>query len=268
MPNDMEKMKEARTALNARMLLLFAGIMLVLNGIMQTGRNGLGWINMAKSVEEYQMEQGDGGAGTDPETEAVSENAASEPETETVSEAAEEETEFSIGALVDQMKEAGVTTGDLKQLGYGNLIAAVFEILCGLICALFANRVDRWKYTLGAVAALLCVEVIYMLFAFSKNAMAISNLIYAILLPLVLLWSALKMRKLAKADPERIYAVEQQPRNASGRKEQGGSQGGAYARGGNAPAPGGRSLRDRAMMRPAVEPEEEEKTESGPSDEE
>ena len=53
------------------------------------------------------------------------------------------------------------------------------------------------------------VECVFLIVLAVKGALMISNLIYSLLLPLVLLWSVFRLRKLAKADPDRIYAVKQ-----------------------------------------------------------
>ena len=278
MPNDnTDKLKDAKAAINARMLLLFAGIMLVFNAFMQTGRNGMGWLNMADSVEQYMAEHPEG-SGAEPETEALLEAAAETPlteagaetameeaaQTEASSEIAEQsnaETELDIADLIGQMDAAGIEAKDLRLLGYGNLITAFFEIFCGLLCALYSNRVNRSKYTLGAAITVLVVEIVFMIFAFTKNALVITNLIYAVLLPVVLLWAALKMRKMAKADPERIYAVTpQQGRGGTGAGGRDGGQSASAGTGRNSAGTAGgagRSLRERALMRAADNSEEE-----------
>lgn len=194
-----EKLKEMRMALNARLFLLFIGIMMIVNAVTTTGRNGLSWLNLANMVTEIQT------GGTASHIEEETEPSGAMTEKVTVS----EETELDIETIAAQMEEVGVTADDLKLLGMICLITAAFEAIIGLICALLSNRVDRSKITLSAVILLLVVECVFLIVLAVKGALMISNLIYSLLLPLVLLWSVFRLRKLAKADPDRIYAVKQ-----------------------------------------------------------
>ena len=194
-----EKLKEMRMALNARLFLLFIGIMIIVNAVTTTGRNGLSWLNLANMVTEIQT------GGTASHIEEETEPSGAMTEKVTVS----EETELDIETIAAQMEEVGVTADDLKLLGIICLITAAFEAIIGLICALLSNRVDRSKITLSAVILLLVVECVFLIVLAVKGALMISNLIYSLLLPLVLLWSVFRLRKLAKADPDRIYAVKQ-----------------------------------------------------------
>ena len=194
-----EKLKEMRMALNARLFLLFIGIMMIVNAVTTTGRNGLSWLNLANMVTEIQT------GGTASHIEEETEPSGAMTEKVTVS----EETELDIETIAAQMEEVGVTADDLKLLGIICLITAAFEAIIGLICALLSNRVDRSKITLSAVILLLVVECVFLIVLAVKGALMISNLIYSLFLPLVLLWSVFRLRKLAKADPDRIYAVKQ-----------------------------------------------------------
>lgn len=194
-----EKLKEMRMALNARLFLLFIGIMMIVNAVTTTGRNGLSWLNLANMVTEIQT------GGTASHIEEETEPSGAMTEKVTVS----EETELDIETIAAQMEEVGVTADDLKLLGIICLITAAFEAIIGLICALLSNRVDRSKITLSAVVLLLAVECVFLIVLAAKGALMVSNLIYSLFLPLVLLWSVFRLRKLAKADPDRIYAVKQ-----------------------------------------------------------
>lgn len=194
-----EKLKEMRMALNARLFLLFIGIMMIVNAVTTTGRNGLSWLNLANMVTEIQT------GGTASHIAEETEPSGAMTEKVTVS----EETELDIETIAAQMEEVGVTADDLKLLGIICLITAAFEAIIGLICALLSNRVDRSKITLSAVVLLLAVECVFLIVLAAKGALMVSNLIYSLFLPLVLLWSVFRLRKLAKADPDRIYAVKQ-----------------------------------------------------------
>ena len=149
-----DRMKESKMALNGRLLLLLIGIMLVFNGITTSGRNGLGWMSLAKSVDELENE---------PETEAAESGAEAGKTEEAVESSAESEIaegqgettagetgaapELDLHVLARQMDASGITTGDLRMLGILSLIAMVFEVCVGLLCAVFSNRVDKSKIT-------------------------------------------------------------------------------------------------------------------------
>ena len=49
-----DKVKEAKRGLNARLLLLAAGIMLVVNAVSSSARTGLSWLSLADLVIEAQ----------------------------------------------------------------------------------------------------------------------------------------------------------------------------------------------------------------------
>ena len=270
-----DRIKEMRTAMNARLLLLMAGLFLVVNAVTSTGRTGLSWMGLMQLVEEYQetgtisgvselsvqdvrdtSEAEEDAAAADKKTEAgeaevpaadtkteaddaeaSSSDTEQEPETELT---AEEQAKQDMETLLSNMDELGVTVNDFRLLGIFSLIVAFVEAVVGIICAVLSNRVDKYKITLTSVIVLLATEICFMILLYTKRALALSMLINCVILPLILLWSALKMRKLAKADPERKYAVARQ----EGYERKPAPQ----------PAPK-KSLRERAMMDTRLEPE-------------
>ena len=266
-----DKLKDAKRSINARLLLLAVGIMLVVNGAISSGRTGLNWLSLAKLVTETQAEQAsdkaeataaepaelteetteaaaelkeeagkpeeasaisaegteaaETAAGSDEaaeagETAAVSEGTAEGEETAAASEAAAgtEETAatpadgtgdtFDVHTLMEEMDKAGLTVKDLRIFGIFFVIAAVLEVLVGLICALLSNRVDKSKITFTATIILVAWELIFVIFLMLRGGLMLSTLLNSLLLPAVLLWAAWQMRKMAKADPERILAVK------------------------------------------------------------
>ena len=210
-----DRLKELRMAMNGRMLLLFVGIMLIVNGITASGRTAIGWFNLEKGLSSY-IENG--GEASTPEVteagEASSEAAEAADETEAESAATQGEdvtpqTEPDLGEVLGQMNAIGLTTGDLTLFGIAALIAAIFEVGIGILCILFSNRVDKANITRKGVLALLVVEVLYMLFLFLKGALSLGTLFNALLLPAVLLWAVTRLCKLHALHPEMVYAVEQ-----------------------------------------------------------
>lgn len=239
-----EKIGLARMAINARLLLLLAGIMLILNAITQSGRMGLGYLNFADLMDKQAAVAGEkapGGAESMTErlSEAASANAAAEAAGAAAgATAAEGEAEMMTEpdpeAIATMFLEAGVTSGDMRLVGIASLVAAVFEIWVGAVCVLFSNRVNRYRVLLCATSALLIVEAIYLIILILKKSFILSAAMWSIALPLVLLWCALRFRKLSLADPERVYAIDKNQQPAPEEAAP--------------PTVSNKSLRDRAMM--------------------
>ena len=194
-----DKIKETKRGLNARLLLLAAGVMLVINSVGSSGRTGLSWLNLADLVVEWQ---------TNSAQSSVEEN---NKDVETTGE------EFDIGLFTEEMDKAGLTTTDLRSFGIIYMISAVIELLAGLVCVLFSNRVDKSKITFTAAIILAIWELVFVAFLLLRGGLMLSVLFNSILLPLILLWSSWQLRKMAQTDPKRIFAVN--PGGAPVRKE-------------------------------------------------
>ncbi len=227
-----EKMKQIKYAMNARMFLMAAGIFLIFTAVTSTGQDGLRWFGIAQVVTDYDRDVAEGKITPPPAEEETKETVSEEkPEstTETDAESAEvkAETEENSGtadtdssnkedaaqeidvpALKRDMATLGISVGDLKFLGIACFVIAIIRIFVGVICVKFSNRVDRSSITLKAVIGLAVAEVIYAAVMFLKKALFIGSLIYTFLIVGALLWGALRLRKLAKENPERVYAVE------------------------------------------------------------
>ena len=288
--------REMGSAINARLFLLVLGVMLMVNAITVSLRNGLGYVNFAGKMESILQE----GFVLEPDTQAREEiltEAASEgvsamesvtvesgiPETEELSSDAAavelQEKETAVGAqapqgqevsdedVVRNLMEQGVSAQDLRLVGILSLLQAAAELICGAICALLANRVDKSKITLMAVAGLIVIEAIVLTIQFLMGAVTLLSLLYTFLIPLILLWAVLKLRKLAKADPNRIFAVMPRKNKASG--DQASSQQATdQPKSSAAPSPSsGKSLRERAMMHVEEEETEEEEEEEEAAEE-
>ena len=95
----------------------------------------------------------------------------------------------------------------LKIAGVCFLLVGICEIVTGFLAAKDSNRVDKSKFTVKIVVALLIVEIIMEIYLYFAGLMNLGFLFTAILLPLFMLWGATRLRKVAKAEPERVYAV-------------------------------------------------------------
>ena len=264
-----EQLKEARYALNTRLFLLFLGFMLMMNALMGTSRYGRSWLQLADEVSKAQ-EQGLINL-DEPMTEEVKETeaaVASEGSTEAASERiSEASTEAAAAGTIDvkevawQMQKLGISLRDLRLMGIVYIVVSVIELLCGLICIMFSNRVNRANIVFAAVIVLLVGEMVFLIVSAMKGTLMISSLVYSVVIPCILLRQAWKLRKMAKADPDRVYVIEPAGKNAaggrggSGRKSKDDGAGSRGERRGSSQTQvsGGKSLHERAMMQAAEE---------------
>ena len=133
----------------------------------------------------------------------------------------------------------GLQSSLLMGIGICYLLMAVWEVAVGFNCAKNSNRVDRSRFTKKLVLALLIPEVIFQGTAFFLGLSPISLVFSAIVLPLFLLWGVTRLCKVAKAQPERVYAVDNS-KNKAKRQAQAAPK---------------KSIRERAALQARVEDE-------------
>lgn len=133
----------------------------------------------------------------------------------------------------------GLQSSLLMGIGICYLLMAVWEVAVGFNCAKNSNRVDRSRFTKKLVLALLIPEVIFQGTAFFLGLSPISLVFSAIVLPLFLLWGVTRLCKVAKAQPERVYAVDNS-KNKAKRQVQAAPK---------------KSIRERAALQARVEDE-------------
>lgn len=251
-------MKQLKTAMNARMILMAAGLFLLFNAVTTTSQEGLRWFNIVHLITQYDEDVASGKIQPPAEQEEKAESVSEDTENDTVNDndssdkasdetaadqsAAESEAsaesqetagtqEIDIPALKSEMETLGITLSDLRLMGIACYVMTLIRIFAGVVCVRFSNRVDRAGITLKTVIGLIAVEIIYILFQFFKRALFLGSVLYTVIICGALLWGALKMKKLAEEDPERIYAVQPAARKSANVQ----------------PAPK-KSLRDKAMM--------------------
>ena len=136
------------------------------------------------------------------------------------------------------LESANVSISMIQIAAVCFVIAAIAELAVGALCAALSNRLDKAIFTVRAAALLLGVEILMQVFLFLTGLMNLSLLITSIVIPAYLLWSATRLRKLAKIYPDRKTAVntkkarEQQKKPATPVQK--------------------KSLHERAMMNEAV----------------
>lgn len=139
---------------------------------------------------------------------------------------------------VELLEKAGIGSTFLKVAGACFILDGIWEIVVGFFAAKNSNRVDKSKFTLKMIISLLVVEVLMEIYLFLTGLMNLGFLFTAILLPLVMLWGVTRLRKIAKAEPDRKFAVDP----AKNRNRQPSQQ----------PAAPKKSIRERAAMQARV----------------
>lgn len=114
-----------------------------------------------------------------------------------------------VSEYVELLETAGVSSNFLRVAGICFLLVGIYEVVTGFFAVKNSNRIDKSKFTLKMVVSLLIVEVLLQIYLFFTGLMNLGILFTAVLLPLFMLWGVTRLRKVAKADPERIYAVKQ-----------------------------------------------------------
>ena len=154
---------------------------------------------------------------------------------------------------VQLLEEAGVASNLLKVVGNCFILVGIWEVVVGIFSVKNSNRVDKSSFTLKLVISLLGVEAAMQVVLFFVGLMNLGLLFTAIILPLFLLWGATRLRKIAKAEPDRVYAVDntKNKQNQPARNQQ--------------PAPK-KSIRERAAMQARLDEEAEKSTESKQED--
>ena len=150
---------------------------------------------------------------------------------------------------VQLLEEAGIASILLKVVGICFILVGTWEVVVGFFSVKNSNRVDKSSFTLKLVISLLVVEVAMQVVLFFAGLMNLGLLFTAIILPLFLLWGVTRLRKIAKAEPDRVYAVDntKNKQNQQTRNQQ--------------PAPK-KSIRERAAMQARLDEEDEKSTES------
>ena len=116
----------------------------------------------------------------------------------------------------------------------------------GFLSVRNSNRVDKSRFSVKLAISLLITEIIMQVILFFTGLMNLGLLFTAIVLPLFLLWGATRLGKVAKADPERKFAVDPARKKSSQQSQ---------------PAAPKKSIRERAAMQvreDAVVPEKQD----------
>ena len=123
------------------------------------------------------------------------------------------------------------------------IVLAALEIFVGVCSVRFSNRVDKAYTMRKLVIALLVIEVVMEVYLFFIKMMSVGMLFTSLVMPLFMLWGVTRFIKLIKDDPTRVYAVETKKS-----KEKTSYQ---YSK---PKEEGGKSLRERAMMKATEQP--------------
>lgn len=274
-----DRFSDLKYAMNTRLFLLMAGVVLIFNAVTSTATQSMNWISIAKIVSEYDGEvppeepaaasaaetalsvdeavlsaaeapeavlsaaEGTASLAEEPAS-ADSGAAAAEAPADTGSGDASGTQELDVPALIRSMNSLGITVDDLRLVGYAGLVMVVIRVIVGFLCVLFSNRVNRANITFTAAIILAVCEAVYAILLLSKSALSIGALLYTVIITGILLVGAIRMRKIAKHDPGRVLAL--QPSRSARRPE---------------PEAPKKSIHDRVMMNAGDDEETEKRDE-------
>ena len=160
------------------------------------------------------------------------------------------EAEKGTAEYVELLEKAGMQSGLLKGIGICFVAVGIWEVIVGLFSVKNSNRIDKSQLSVKMIISLFVAEILMQVLLFVTGLMNLGILFTAIVLPLFLLWGATRFRKVAKADPERKFAVDPAKKNPARQSQ---------------PAAPKKSIRERAAMQArenAEEPENVEKPEN------
>ena len=109
---------------------------------------------------------------------------------------------------VELLENAGVGSGLLKGIGICFIAVGIWEAVVGFLSVRNSNRVDKSRFSVKLAISLLITEIVMQVILFFTGLMNLGLLFTAIVLPLFLLWGATRLGKVAKAEPERKFAVD------------------------------------------------------------
>ena len=109
---------------------------------------------------------------------------------------------------VELLQKAGIQGGFLQGIGICFIAVGIWEVVAGFLTLKNSNRIDKSRFIVKIVISLLVAELLLQVVLFFTGLMNLGLLFTSIVLPLFLLWGATRYIKVAKADPERKYAVD------------------------------------------------------------
>ena len=110
---------------------------------------------------------------------------------------------------VKVLSEASFSSGQVMVMGIICLIVGIITGVGSIICIKFSNRLDKVNITFYAAIIMLVVIFIQqavMMFVF--HFASPMGFLASLMMPLVLLWSTSRFKKLVKKYPDRVYAMD------------------------------------------------------------
>ena len=135
---------------------------------------------------------------------------------------------------VELLENAGVGSGLLKGIGICFIAVGIWEAVVGFLSVRNSNRVDKSRFSVKLAISLLITEIVMQVILFFTGLMNLGSSFYSHCASAVFTWGVHRLGKVAKADPERKFAVD------PARKK-------SYSAISNRPPPK-KSIRERAAM--------------------
>lgn len=113
---------------------------------------------------------------------------------------------------IDALAQAQLSIGQVVGIGVAYVITGIVQVVAGIVCVKFSNRLDKVKLCLymdGLLFLVVILQQVYlMLLLQTLNPF---GMLSGLVMPAFLLWAITRLMKLAKKYPDRKFAVEPNP---------------------------------------------------------
>lgn len=110
--------------------------------------------------------------------------------------------------LIAQAEEIGLSASNIRVIAMMLLILAGAQILVGFIALRFNNRLDKGNLIFRCAVLMLILQIVAHLVIILNGLTMIEILFIGVMLSGCLVWSSIGFLKLAKAYPQKVWAVE------------------------------------------------------------
>lgn len=165
-----KEQKEMRKAINAKMLHVMCGALMLLDAVTHVLLYAMSYFNYASEMSKGNQE------------------------------------------LIAQAEEIGLSASNIRIIALMLLILAGAQILVGFIALRFNNRLDKGNLIFRSAVLLMVLQIAAHLVIILNGLTMIEILFIGVMLAGCLIWSSIGFLKLAKAYPDKVWAVEPEKR--------------------------------------------------------
>ncbi len=118
--------------------------------------------------------------------------------------------------MIEEATKLGWSADNIQNVALVLTVLAIIQILVGFIALRFNNRLDKGNVLFRAAILWLIMQIVGHLIIFLNGMTMIEIMLIGVMLAGCLIWSSISFLKLAKAYPEKTWALEPE-KNASKR---------------------------------------------------